>query len=330
MHNNIILDKSDVKSVLEKYPSMIREAISLGKDVSIPGGIKNIFITGMGGSAFPGDLLKCAIKELNIPIFVNKGYNLPKHADSQSLVFAVSYSGNTEETISSYRDALRKKAIVVAISSGGKLEELSIINKNIHIKVPGGFQPRLSTPYLFVPMVNVLFKAGLIKDYSIVLETTINVLNNGQAAEKARNIASRLKGKIPLIYSSDEFFAVAEKWKCDINENSKVPAFYNVFPEFNHNEICSYLNPIGNFFVIFIKDESDSDRVKKRFAIVKRLITKRGIDVIELSLSGEHVLTRILTGIYIGLWVSYYLALEYHQDPTPVAIIEELKKELEK
>jgi len=330
MEDKILVDRSDMKGVLERFPAMIREAVELGKGFNITGEIRRIVVTGMGGSAISGDILRSLMKDSEIHVSVNKGYTLPRFVDANTLVIAISYSGNTEETVSAYRDALRRKATVVSISSGGKLEELARMNETTHIKVPKGIQPRLSTPYLLLPMLNVLAASGLIDNQADSLVQMSKTIGIQQIKERAQDIAVKLKGKVPLIYSSDDLLCVAEKWKTDINENAKVPAFYNLFPEFNHNEICSFLNLVGEYFVVMIKDEGDHERVKKRISIVKKLIMKQGVDVIELSLTGETLLVRIMSSIYQGMWISYYLALEYGVYPTDVSIIEDLKKELER
>ena len=320
MDERLIYDKSDMRAILERFPSMIREAYDLDNDIIMDKDIKNICITGMGGSAFSGDLLKTYLKDIDIPIFINKTYALPGYIKKGSLVFANSYSGNTEETVSAYRQAIKKGIQPVVISSGGKLEQLSSMNKNPYIKIPRGYPPRLATPFLFYPMLRVLQNSEIIEKQDSEVEKTISSLRKTSFVTRAQNVIKRLVNKVPVIYCSDDIFCVAEKWKTDINENSKTPAFYNIFPEFNHNEINAYIN--------LISDHADPEPIKKRIKIIKKIIMKRGIDVMEIAITGDNYMTRLVSAIYLGLWVSYYLALEYKTDPTPVEIIEELKKEL--
>ena len=123
-------------------------------------------------------------------------------------------------------------------------------------------------------------------------------------------------------------FCIAEKWKTDINENAKTHAFYNMFSEFNHNEICAYENPVGDFYVVIVSDEKDHDRIKKRIEIFKKLLREYKAPVTEISITGTNLLTRLFSSIWMGLYLAYYLALEYGIDPTPVKIIEKLKKDL--
>ena len=324
-------EKENMREVLVGFPDMIEKSMELGKDIKIEGEIKNIFVLGMGGSGFSGDLLKTYLHDLEIPIFVNKGYEVPKYATRDSLIFAVSYSGNTEETVSAYRMMIRRGAKnIVAITSGGKLEELSNMNSNPIVTVPAGIQPRLSTPYLLTPMLNIMANSGLIEDRSEDLREVIKSINVESIEKRAQELALKMKGKIPVIYSSDRLFSVAEKWKTDINENAKTMCFYNVFPEFNHNETNAYINMTAKAHVVMIKDVDDHDRVKKRFSIIKKLIMSKGVDVTEIAITGSKFLSRLLSSIYLGSWVGFYLALEYKTDPTPVPIIEDLKMELKK
>tara|TARA_Y100000310_G_scaffold268382_1_gene280964 strand:- start:782 stop:1783 length:1002 start_codon:yes stop_codon:yes gene_type:complete len=322
------VDKENMYDVLKNFPKQMQEAARLGKNVKITDKIDNIIITGMGGSALPGEILKSFFYSTSIPIFVNKGYTLPEFTNMRSLVFVISYSGNTEETIYAYRNALRKGARIVAISSGGKLEELSTKQRQIFIKVPSGIQPRSGYAYQFFPILNVLMNSKIIGDVSQDIEKTIETLKKPIFEERAKDIAIKLEGKIPLIYSSDKLFAIAYKWKINFNENSKVHAFCNMLPELNHNEIVGYTQLEADYHVILIKDEDDHMRVKKRFDITKDIIKKSGVSVTEIMLKGGSILTKIFSAIYIGDLASYYLALKYGIDPTPVKIVEELKRRL--
>jgi len=325
------VDKANMIDGLKKFHDMISEVIELGDDITFPKEfIENVVICGMGGSGFTGDLLKVYLQELPIQIHVIKDYDLPHFVQRKSLVFAVSYSGNTEETISAYRSAVRRGCKVITISSGGKLQELSKMNKNPHIKVPQGVQPRVSIPYLFIPILNVLSYSGIIDDQEKIIKKCYAELKS--ASEKIENgskdLAAKLKGKLPLIYSSNRIFCVAEKWKTDINENAKTHAFYNTFSEFNHNEICGYENPNLASHIIIISDKQDNLRIKDRIKVFKKLIGQYKVPVTEIAIMGENFLTRLFSGILMGLFLSYYLALEYNTDPSPVNIIEKFKKEL--
>ena len=321
-------DNSNMEEMLDNFPNQCKEALSLAKDKKILVEIDNIIITGMGGSAIPGDILKSYLSDLKKPVIVNRDYSLPEFISPKSLVFALSYSGNTEETISAYRNALRKGCQIVAVSSGGKLEELSAMNKNIFIKIPSGLQPRAATGYLLISMVGILQNSRIIDDKTSEIKKMISVLKKPNYKKMGEEFASRLVNKIPIIYSSQRYMPAAMKWKTDINENSKCHAFFNTFPEFNHNEIVGFTELKADYFVIIIRDDDEHKQIKKRMDIIKELIKKKGVPVTELNITGDSYLTKLLSALYIGNWVGYFLAQEYDVDPAPVVIIEKLKEML--
>ena len=170
--------------------------------------------------------------------------------------------------------------------------------------------------------------SNLIEDQTNFVNKTVETLQKPIFEERAKELAEKLVDKIPVIYSSDRLKAIAYKWKISFNENSKVHAFYNVFPELNHNEMVGYTNIKGNFYIIIIKDEDDYERTRKRMQLTKGIIKKAGVPVVEIALSGPCRLAKLISAIYIGDWTSYYLALEHELDPTPVSIVEEFKKKL--
>jgi len=329
--DKLIYDKHNMKKVLLSFPKMIREAKSLGQEIKVEGEIKNIFILGMGGSGRVGDILQNHLYDSKVPIFVVKDYEIPSYCDRNSLIFAVSYSGNTEELISAYKQAWNKGCRkIVSISSGGKLMELANLNQNFHIKVPSGIQPRLSTPYLFIPILNVLVNSGIIKNQEEIIEWTARSLEKPEFRIQAQELVNRIKGKVPIIYSSQKTYCVAEKWKTDIQENSKTICFHNVLPELCHNEINGYINLTTKPHVVIIKDKDDHLRVVKRMEIIKKLFERRGVEVTTIPINDDDRLSRLFSSQYLGLWVSFYLALEYKTDPTPVEIVEDLKVELDR
>jgi glucose/mannose-6-phosphate isomerase len=329
----MVSDSGNMIEVLRRFPSMIEEATHFAEDISFPKEfIENIVVLGMGGSGYTGDLLKVYLQDTPLHVHVVKDYILPKFVDRKSLVFAISYSGNTEETVTAYRTALKRGCRIISVSSGGKLKELANLNKNAHIEIPKGIQPRLSTPYLFISVLSALQNGGLVDEIDSSVEETIDSLKGSQKKLEAfcLDLAKKLKGKVPIIYSSQRMFCISEKWKTDINENAKVHAFYNMFPEFNHNEISAYEHTKDIFHTILISDIQDHERVKRRFEIFKKIMKKYKVQITEVSLKGDNFMTRLLTAILMGLYLGYFMALEQGTDPTPVEVIENLKKELEK
>lgn len=322
------IDKKDMYSILDNLHKQIEEAYRLGKNIKVVEQVDKIVIAGLGGSALPGAILKSYVK-LKIPIFIVRDYSLPNFVDNKSLVFAVSYSGNTEETISCYKEAVNRKCKLIAICSGGKLLELSKMNNTPIIIVPHGLEPRMAYAYQFFPMLRILENSNFIKSQETYIENLINLIKkNNKVKELAQQLAGELYKKIPLIYTSEKLKAAGYKWKINFNENAKILAFNNVFPEFNHNEINGYINKIGEFYAVIIRDDEETGRIKKRMLIIKGLLKKYNIPVTEVLIRGEDQLTKLFSAIYIGDWTSYFLALAYGIDPTQVDIVEDLKKQL--
>jgi len=265
------IDKDGMYGVLAQFPKQIEIAVKLGKKIKFEGEIDKIVVAGMGGSGVGGELLKNYL-DLKIPVFVNKGYGLPNFVNSRTLVFVVSYSGNTEETVNAYRAALRKGCKIVCITSGGKLIELAEQQGKAVIKIKSGIQPRAALAYLFFPMLNVIHSCSLIDDPSKDVAGLVKVLRKDIFKEKGKELAKRLADKVPIIYASDRFKAVAYRWKTQINENAKVHAFTNTFSELNHNEMVGYTSLKGYYYVVIIKDESDLPQIRKRMMLTKEII----------------------------------------------------------
>ena len=318
-------DNSNMLKVIEDFPQQCKTALELPKGMSVSGKIDNIVVCGMGGSAVSGDILKICMHNSKIPVFVVRDYKVPNFVDENTLVFAVSYSGNTEETISAFRDASRKKAKIVAVTSGGILGKEA---KKV-IKIPSGLQPRAALGYLFFPVFCVLVNSGITDVKGKEIEEMLDILSKTDDFKiVGERLAKKIGQRTPIVYASELLSAVAYRWKTQFNENSKVAAFHHSFSEMNHNEIAGYQNINKNDFIaIFIRDKDDHERVKKRMDITKEIISSR-VDVEEIFTRGESLLSKIFSGIYYGDFASYYLALANRIDPTPVTVIENLKKKL--
>ena len=318
------LDSQNMLQVIKDFPKQCREALGLPKGISASGEINNIVIAGMGGSAMGGDLLKIYLSNTNIPVYVNRDYKVPNFVDENSLVFAVSYSGNTEETLSALNAAKEKKAQIIGITSGGKLaEECEKV-----VNIPSGLQPRAALGYLFFPMLGILHNTNIIRVKNDELNEMMGILKQtNKFNEQGEELSKKLKEKIPIIYASEALGAIAFRWKTQINENAKMPAFYNVFSEMNHNEIAGYKSMDHKFSVVMILDKNDNDRVKKRMNICKEIMEEY-VEVEEVETQGESLLARMFSAIYLGDYVSYYMALWNRVDPSPVDIIEGMKKKL--
>jgi len=320
------IDKENMGKMIEDFPAQIREGFKTEIKAKP---FENIFIVGMGGSALAGSLLKSYLYNINIPIHVVRSYFMPEFVNKKSLVFVVSHSGNTEETINAYRTAIRKDANIIAMSSGGKLEKLALRQGITHVRIPfKNVEPRMTYCFQFFAMLKILNNSGFIEVKKSEVEKTIENFKKPMFKKMAEELAEKLIDKIPLIYSSDKLSSVAYKWKIDFNENAKIHAFCNYFSEIDHNEIVGYRNLKADYYVILIKDEDDYHKIKKRMDITKKLIKKNHVDVTELALKGHSLLIRMFTALYVGDWTSYYLAIKYKTDPSPVKMVEDFKKHM--
>ncbi len=330
-----LYDKSDMKSVITSLAEQISKAYAIETNIRIQGLPDYIIICGMGGSSISGQILSDYLT-LSIPIITVADYHIPQFATRNSLIFIISYSGNTEETIACYREAVKQGQHIVVIATGGKLIEYCTRNYIPHIIVPKGLQPRNAIAYLFFPMIRVLENSGIIANKSAEVAKTIDTLKKNRETYDvhAQEIAEKLVNTLPIIYSSTENYSIAYRWKCEFNENAKIIALCNKFPELNHNEFNGFVNYANQnipLHIIILKDSDDHKRIIKRMDITKRLIkdlSDRKIGFTEVHISGESRLAKLFSTIYLGDLVSYYLALKYATDPTPVDMIERFKKEM--
>ena len=323
-----MIDNSNMLGVLEDFPNQVYKGFfELAENLKLEGKFDKIVFAGLGGSALPGDVAKNALSYLKIPIIVHKSYELPETVDSSTLLFIISYSGNTEEALSSYKLARGKGCKTVIITSGGKLRDIAEKDKRPLILVPPGIQPRQALGYLFFSVLRVLQNSGIIKDQTEDVKRIAEHLKNNEFKMYGEELSTKLIDKTPVIYASEPMWAVAEIWKIAFNENSKTTAFWNYLPELNHNEMVGWTNPKGDYYVIFLKEDDCPRDIAKRFKVTKDMIAKKVLTS-ELLIKGNSKLMKIFTAIYMAHWTSYFLALKYGIDPTPVEMVEEFKKKI--
>ncbi|HID09132.1 TPA: bifunctional phosphoglucose/phosphomannose isomerase [Candidatus Micrarchaeota archaeon] len=271
-----------------------------------------------------------------IEVITARGYGIPPYIGGETLLIAVSYSGNTEETLSAFLDGLERTHRAVGISSGGKLAELCRERDIPWIEIPKGFQPRAALGYLLFTLLGALEGLGIRAEG---LEETLEVISRmsrelslAASPNRAQEISRVLYGKIPVVYGATGTTApVAFRWRTQINENAKQPAFSAELPELCHNEIVGYELSGKRFpklFRIFLRTSHDHPRVRLRVEILKEVLGRRGLGFLEIPGEGEGRLTQALSLLYLGDWVSVYLALLNGVDPTPVKPIAELKERL--
>jgi glucose/mannose-6-phosphate isomerase len=313
----------------------------IGGDLEGLGEYKQIILGGMGGSHLSADLLKAVAPGTDI--YVHKDYDLPPYDDEffkESLLVASSYSGNTEETMSFLEAGVGRGYRVVVISTGGKLVELAQEHDLPYIQLPDtGIQPRLAVGFAAIALATLLpettdrkksKKTSLLADLASMETELIPDADRAFAEELAQTI----DGKTPVIYASPKNLAVAYNWKIKFNETAKVPAFYNLFPELNHNEMQGFglseatQDFAHRFHVVFLTDENDHERTQKRMSIAQDLYEQKGITTTELKIEGKGRLHSLLKTILIADWVALTLARAHGTEPEEVPMIEEFKKRL--
>jgi len=250
-------------------------------------------------------------------------------------VVIISYSGNTEETLSVLEEARKRKNSIVCISSGGKIEKIAREENLPFLKIPGGYPPRCALGYLFFSCYKIMENIGVLPPVEEALFTKmerwiarfIPESNNNLA----KNLAEKLYNRVALLYSGNKFFPVITRWKTQIAENSKAFAFINVFPEMNHNEIMSWRYPewfIEKCLPVFITSRKEHPRVNLRFEITKDIILKKQPEIISLLPEGETFLEELFYLIILGDWISFYLAILNRVNPTEIQEIDLLKQRL--
>jgi len=341
------IDKTNFISYLQNFPNQIVESDKIFKNAKISinaQNIDNIIYIGMGGSAIAGDIIRESLFDnLKVAIHLNRGYDVPEFCNEKSLIIAVSYSGNTEETLSSVRSATKKGAQIVAVTSGGELGKLAEENKWTVLAVPGSLPPRQAFGYLFFSVLR-LFKFLKVcnvsdKEINNILQLSTRIVQQNDYTSASgrilsKEIARQIQNNIPIIYApAPNFGAVAIRWKNQFQENSKSMAFANVIPEMNHNEIVGWEMEhaaIKNFVVLFLEPENMHPRIAARVNLTKNIIRDKGGKSIEIFTEGKTNLEQALYLILLGDWITYYLAIFYEKDPLSILNIDYLKSELKK
>ena len=312
---------------LEQFGSQCLYAASLAREYYIkkPEEVENIVVVGVGNAAIGGDLLKSYVN-IDKAVFVNRGYNIPEFVNKKSLVFIVSYSGETQETINAYKGAISKRAQVICITSGGKLGQLCRINNTEQVIVPKGVTPRIALGYMFIPILIMLDNAGIIQ-LNDEIEKMVKCVKNPLIKRKGAELASRLVKKVPLIYTSSRFRSIGLRWKYMLNETAKVLAFTGEFPDMGYNEINGFMNPYADYEVIIINEEGDYSKVQRHMKLAKEIM-KRKVRVTEISIKGDCMLSKLFSTILLGDWTSYFLALKTGEDPLKSKFTDIIKKNI--
>jgi glucose/mannose-6-phosphate isomerase len=322
---------------IDRFPQQLLEAVEIGltaSDFKLQNPLHHIVISGMGGSGIGGLLIKDLLKQrLKTPIEVINDYTLPLHCGENTLVICSSYSGNTEETLATFDQALRKKCMIACVTTGGKLLEKAVKNNLPHIVIPGGMPPRSCLGYSTVAQLFVLKCAGIINDYFIeeIKDAAHLLINKRDDIQlSAKTLADQLQQSIPIIYGDVAIQAVVLRWKQQINENAKMHCFCHVIPEMNHNELVAYYKKNTAIAAVFIRHPNEYPQTARRFELVKELINDKVSCTVAVSSEGNHAIENMFYLIHLGDWMSFYLSVLKGVDPIKIDMLDWLKTALEK
>lgn len=340
------LKKHDPKGMYEltcAFPDQVKRAHEIASSIDLAGISKtpsSVLLTGLGGSAVGGDFVRAMFEEYSwVPFQVNRDYTLPHFVGKDTLVIICSYSGNTEETLSAYAHARQKGAQIVCVTSGGEIEKLAEENGHPCIKIPGGQPPRTALGFMLIPALVICEKLDLIpkQDYVGLIHElqkcvdiwSVGVLYNENPTKK---LGQKLHGALGTIYGAGFWQGiVANRWKGQINENSKNMIFANAFPELNHNEILGWVKADGQgvakWVTLVLEDGTESAKIKKRIEVTGELIHDQ-TEVHRIKAPGNTLLEKMLCLALMGDFVSLYLAALNEVDPEDIGGINHLKTSL--
>lgn len=337
------LDPKGMLGLIEKFPAQCREAYGIAGQVEPPALERLpavVALSGMGGSAAGGDFVKALFEAHGAcPFVVVRDYHLPNYIGVGDVVFCASYSGNTEETLSVYEEAKRSGARIVAVTSGGKLKELATADGFTVYEVPGGQPPRSALGYMMIPVIVAAVKMKLVGEQPIdeaisLLESCLAKWGPEAADNPTKTLAAELHDALPIIYGLGTWQGyIANRWRCQINENAKHLAFTNSYPELNHNEIMGWVGAanqsVGKFAGVVLEDGTESVRMTTRARVTEGLVASN-VKFTHVRALGDSLLERMLSLAFFGDFTSYYLARLNNVDPVDIGSIDTLKEELAK
>ncbi len=337
-------DPSGMRTFLHQFPVECERAWQRVSDFHLPAtyaGIDRVLIAGMGGSAAGGDIVRhLATTETKVPIWVHRDYGLPSFVDEHTLVIFSSYSGNTEETLSAFAASLKTPANKLVITAGGRLAHLAEQQGIPVLLIDYQAPPRAAFPHSFTFLLGILVRLGLLSDKSADWQEAFPILNRLSTelieatplvSNRAKQLATRMQGRLAVIYAAELLSGVAQRWKTQLNENSKVWAFCELFPELNHNAAVGYELPPWareKVFVVLLRSPSLHPRNILRYEATTELLTRAGVNYDVVNAQGESTLAQVMSLVLLGDYLSLYLAILNRTDPTPVDSIDFVKSYL--
>ncbi|TEU15776.1 MAG: bifunctional phosphoglucose/phosphomannose isomerase [Anaerolineales bacterium] len=337
-------DPQDMLARISELPQQCRDAWANAQSLPLPAEYrqaKAVVILGMGGSAIGGDLLRTLLEsECPVPLTVNRDYTVPAFVNGQTLVIASSYSGNTEETLAAFEAARQAEAMLLAITTDGKLatraRELNVplLTFDYHAT------PRASLGHSIVALIGIVCRLGLVSDKAADLDEAIAVMESWQreineavplAENAAKKLAAKLHDRLSVVYGAGHLSEVARRWKGQFNENAKAWAFFEQLPEMNHNALAGVEFPADlakKIVAVMLTSSLDHPRTRVRFQITQEVLSQHGVSCDVVEGRGASRLAQMLSAIHFGDYVSFYLAMLYGKDPTSLKVVDYLKQRL--
>ncbi len=338
------LDPEGIRERIRALPEQCRDAWRQAESFPFPSEfseIDSLAVLGMGGSAIAGDIVRAlALRDGARAVLVHRGYDLPAFVGERTLVVACSFSGQTEETLSAFEKALATGAKKLAITTGGRLLELAKAQRLPAYVFQYEGEPRSALGCSLMPLLVCASAAGVLPDESLGVEEAIRLMEElraeiGDSTPLERNagkqLATRLQGKLPVIFAAEALTEAAHRWKTQLNENSKVWAFYEEVPELNHNAVEGFGLPRAvaeNAHVVFLSHPKLNARNVLRYEGTRELLAAAGVSSEVVEARGQSELARVLTAVYFGDWVSFYLAMLNGVHPAPMPAIDRMKRAL--
>lgn len=332
-------DKSNLRSVILDAPKQFAYGFELSKGIKVGGKFASVIFYGEGGSAFPVSIVNSLVSDASAQakgrmsvIYQNHTYSLTLEAANSLNIFC-SYSGNTEETITTLNRAVEEGLSAIVIASGGKLEEIAKSKNLPFVKLPMpnvDFQPRMGTGYFVAIILQILANHDLASDLKEQILGDVDDFESsmGKYEHIGKELAGKIFGKTPVIWSSQKYKELARVWSIKFNEHAKNPAFWNFFPELNHNLMVGFTNLGERYFAIMLKDPDDDVQNLRRYPITADILKGYKMNSEILDMEGKNMFSKMFASIYIADFTAYYLAEKNGIDPTPVEMVEELKKRL--
>jgi len=325
-------------TLIQKFPAQLIEAISIAQNAQINehhAPIHNVYVAGLGGSGIGASFVKELIREeCKIPYTVGKGYQIPAYVGEHTLAIASSYSGNTEETLFSFRQMEQSGAKIIVISSGGKLISIAKEKGYDYIQLPSGWpSPRACLGFSIVQQLGIMSQLGFISSTALEnIKSAADMLSEQSTdiKAKAKEIANQLHQKTPIIYTTDRMEAVAVRLRQQINENSKALCWHHVIPEMNHNELVGWRDRNENLAVLYLRNHDDLERNSIRMDINQKIISQYTPHIINVYSKGNNLVEKVMYLVHLGDWISWYLAELRGVDAVEIDVIDYLKKELAK